>query len=47
MYVFFNNHFAGFGPGSVNLYRELSGQETVDWALRMKEEGQSSLLDFA
>ncbi len=24
-YVFFNNHFAGFGPGSVNEFRRLAG----------------------
>jgi len=45
-YVFFNNHFAGFGPASVNLYREIDGQGPVDWAARMREEGQKSLLDF-
>ncbi|HEV8596057.1 MAG TPA: DUF72 domain-containing protein [Thermoplasmata archaeon] len=46
-YVFFNNHFAGFGPASVNLWREIDGQERLDWALKMKEEGQKSLFDFA
>ena len=47
VYIFFNNHFAGFGPACVNLWREIDGQERIDWAARMKEEGQKSLLDFA
>jgi len=47
VYVFFNNHFAGFGPACVNLWREIDGQDTIDWALRMREEGQRSLQDFA
>jgi len=47
VYVFFNNHFAGFGPACVNLWREIGGEERIDWALRMKEEGQKSLFDFA
>jgi len=46
-YVFFNNHFAGFGPACVNLFREAYGLDPVDWAFRMKEEGQKSLFDFA
>ena len=47
VFVFFNNHFAGFGPACVNLFRELHGLEPIDWAFRMKAEGQKSLLDFA
>lgn len=46
-YVFFNNHFAGFGPGCVNLWRQIDGQPPVDWALQMREAGQKSLFDFA
>lgn len=45
-YVFFNNHFAGFGPGCVNLWREIAGLPPVEWASQMREEGQKSLLDF-
>lgn len=30
-YVFFNNHFAGFGPESVNEFRRLLGMIEVDW----------------
>src|SRR5207253_5609127 len=30
-YVFFNNHFAGFGPGSVNEFRRLAGLAQLDW----------------
>ena len=47
VYVFFNNHFAGFGPACVNLWREIDGEERIDWGLRMREEGQKSLSDFS
>ena len=30
-YVFFNNHFAGFGPESVNEFRRLLGMIEMDW----------------
>ena len=30
-YVFFNNHFAGFGPESVNEFRRLLGMMEMDW----------------
>ncbi len=30
-YVFFNNHFAGFGPESVNEFRRLLGMIEIDW----------------
>lgn len=30
-YVFFNNHFAGFGPESANEFRRLLGLMEVDW----------------
>ena len=26
-----NNHYAGFGPGSVNIFRQLLGLEEVKW----------------
>ncbi len=29
--AFFNNHFAGFAPASINLFRELLGLPTVDY----------------
>ncbi len=31
-YVFFNNHFAGFGPESVNEFRRLLGMIEVNWS---------------
>jgi uncharacterized protein YecE (DUF72 family) len=31
-FVFFNNHFAGFGPESVNEFRRLLGMIEVDWS---------------
>ncbi len=30
-YVFSNNHFAGFAPGTVNIFRRLAGLEERDW----------------
>ncbi len=30
-FVFFNNHFAGFGPESVNEFRRLTGLMEMDW----------------
>jgi hypothetical protein len=26
-----NNHYAGFGPGTVNIFRQLIGPEEVKW----------------
>ena len=26
-----NNHYAGFGPGTVNLFRQLIGMQEVKW----------------
>jgi uncharacterized protein YecE (DUF72 family) len=40
-YVLSNNHFQGFGPGTVNLFRKLSGLEPVDWTIKT---GQSRLI---
>jgi uncharacterized protein YecE (DUF72 family) len=37
-FVFFNNHFAGFGPESVNEFRRLLGMIEVDWS-----KGQGSM----
>jgi uncharacterized protein YecE (DUF72 family) len=30
-FIFFNNHFAGFGPESVNEFRRLAGLMEMDW----------------
>ncbi len=38
-YVFFNNHFAGFGPESVNEFRRLLGMIELDWT---KNQAQGS-----
>jgi uncharacterized protein YecE (DUF72 family) len=38
-YVFFNNHFAGFGPESVNEFRRLLGMIEVNWT---QNQGQGS-----
>ena len=37
-FVFFNNHFAGFGPESVNEFRRLLGMIEIDWS-----KGQGSM----
>jgi uncharacterized protein YecE (DUF72 family) len=46
-YVFFNNHFAGFGPESVNEFRRLLGMIEADWKTeRDSEPEQSTLTGF-
>lgn len=47
-FVFFNNHFAGFGPGSVNEFRRLAGLAELDWKKMSLEGGplQSSMTEF-
>ena len=45
-FVFSNNHFQGFGPASVNLFREAMGLTSIDWAIAMRSyqtEGQRTL----
>ncbi|MGH9920330.1 MAG: DUF72 domain-containing protein [Nitrososphaerales archaeon] len=41
-FVFFNNHFAGFGPESVNEFRRLLGMIEVDWT-KSQESTQATL----
>ena len=45
-FVFFNNHFAGFGPSSVNEFRRLMGLAELDWSNLRKDSAQRSILDF-
>jgi uncharacterized protein YecE (DUF72 family) len=47
-FIFFNNHFAGFGPASVNEFRRLMGLVELDWS-GLKEGGanQKTLFDFS
>jgi uncharacterized protein YecE (DUF72 family) len=45
-FVFFNNHFAGFGPGSVNEFRRLMGLAELDWAQLAKDSAQKTMFDF-
>jgi len=46
-FVFFNNHFAGFGPGSVNEFRRLLGLVELDWSgLSGGQVPQRTLFDF-
>lgn len=42
--VFANNHFAGFGPGTVNAVLREAGREPRSW--RRTESGQATLGDF-
>ncbi len=47
-FIFFNNHFAGFGPASVNEFRRLMGLVELDWT--GPKEGhapQKTLFDFS
>ena len=53
-FIFFNNHFAGFGPESVNEFRRLSGLMEMDYSklstvnpnLEIEDSRQASLADF-
>ncbi len=45
--VFFNNHYAGFGPGSVNEFRRLAGMMEYQFpAAKSGAGGQKGLADF-
>jgi len=45
-FVLFNNHYAGFGPGSVNEFRRLMGLAQLDWSGLTKDSAQKSMFDF-
>jgi uncharacterized protein YecE (DUF72 family) len=45
-FIFFNNHFAGFGPESVNEFRRLLGMMEIDWKHLAKTGRQGSLSEF-
>jgi uncharacterized protein YecE (DUF72 family) len=46
-FVFFNNHFAGFGPESVNEFRRLLGMIELDWSSDAGPgQGQKTLFGF-
>lgn len=46
-YVFFNNHFAGLGPESVNEFRRLLGLMEVNWSqIETEKKPQRNLFDF-
>ena len=47
-FIFFNNHFAGFGPASVNEFRRLMGLVQLDWTELTERKGpQNTLFDFS
>lgn len=43
-YVFFNNHFAGFGPESANEFRRLLGMIELDWKGKQSSEPHQDTL---
>ena len=45
VFVFFNNHFAGFAPASVNLFREALQMPPIDYAPPSPSGGVQSRLD--
>lgn len=46
-YVFFNNHFAGFGPGCADTFRGLVGLPPLDLkAVHTPGQGQRRIVDF-
>jgi uncharacterized protein YecE (DUF72 family) len=47
-FIFFNNHFAGFGPGSANEFRRLMGLVELDWSgLNQANAAQKTLFEFS
>jgi len=46
-FVLFNNHFAGFGPGSANEFRRLMGLFELDWANLGSDLTQRTMFDFS
>ncbi len=42
IFVYFNNHFAGFAPASVNLFRETLGLPPIDFARNAQAPGEGS-----
>ena len=40
IFVYFNNHFAGFAPASVNLFRETLGYTPIDFARSIRAPGE-------
>lgn len=39
-YVFSNNHFAGFAPGTVNMFRKMAGLQEIRWHESMSGGGE-------
>lgn len=49
VFIFSNNHYQGFGPGSVNLMRKELGLESLNWEFSFKapeDKSQSSIFDW-
>jgi len=41
-----NNHFAGFGPGTVNIFRKMLGMNELNPDSEPKDENQTMLSDL-
>ncbi len=41
-----NNHYAGFGPGTANMFRNMLGLPEAKWEDRGKEQEQEALDDL-
>jgi uncharacterized protein YecE (DUF72 family) len=41
-----NNHYAGFGPGSANIFRNMLGLPEAKWEERGKDQEQKALDDL-
>ena len=39
-----NNHYAGFGPGTVNMFRNMLGLPEAKWQERKRDRSNSPLL---
>jgi uncharacterized protein YecE (DUF72 family) len=46
-FIFFNNHFAGFGPGSANEFRRLMGLFELNWKIMSADSKQRTMFDFS
>jgi len=41
-----NNHYAGFGPGTANVFRNMLGLQEAKWEVKAKEQEKEALDDL-
>jgi hypothetical protein len=41
-----NNHYAGFGPGTANMFRSMVGLPEVSWTYQRQQQPTDSSLHF-